>query len=134
MAPQLVGPALPVGIPLAGAAKQIEVETVAAIDPDDDLYVAPSDDTAVPLQQVIRESLSLDIPAAFLPGNKVFCVAADTMVVGDTGSLQGGSDSENIWGYSDNATDRLLCVTLWKLGNIFDARYALPLLPYTPVQ
>ncbi|KAJ7081732.1 hypothetical protein C8R44DRAFT_894960 [Mycena epipterygia] len=51
MAPQLVGPALPVGIPLVGAAEQIEVETVAAIDPDDDLYVALSDDTAILLQQ-----------------------------------------------------------------------------------
>jgi hypothetical protein len=67
------------------------MEAVTATDPNDDIYVSPSDDTAVPLQQVIRESLG-----ASLPGNEAFCVAADTIVRGDTGSLQGGGDTENI--------------------------------------
>ncbi|KAJ7746822.1 hypothetical protein DFH07DRAFT_962901 [Mycena maculata] len=67
MAPQVVRPALPVGIlqelntkvleideePVK-AAEEIEVEAAPQIiDPNDDLYVGPSDDTAVPLQHII---------------------------------------------------------------------------------
>ncbi|KAF8213984.1 hypothetical protein K438DRAFT_1750085 [Mycena galopus ATCC 62051] len=97
-----IGNVLKIDNELVQAAEQIEAEAVTATDSNNDLYIAPSDNTAVLLQHVIRESLSPDIPAASLPGNKTFCVAADTVVVGDTGSLQGGGDTENIWAYSDN--------------------------------
>ncbi|KAJ7785081.1 hypothetical protein DFH07DRAFT_948162 [Mycena maculata] len=121
MAPQVVGPAWPVSIPQelntkfnhlvleidkepVKAAEEIEAEAVTSIDPNDDLYVGPSDDTTVPLQHIIQESLGLDIPAASLPGNEAFCVVADKVVVGDVGDFEAGDDTENIWAYSDNGT------------------------------
>ncbi|KAJ7730223.1 hypothetical protein DFH07DRAFT_781666 [Mycena maculata] len=105
-----------------------EAEAVTSIDPNDDLYVGPSEDTAVPLQHIIQESLSLDIPAASLSGNEAFCVAADKVVrqrypvlrwLASVGQLAAGPS---------------LRVMPRKLGNIFGPRYALPLLPYTLVQ
>ncbi|KAJ7741184.1 hypothetical protein DFH07DRAFT_778183 [Mycena maculata] len=117
MAPQVVGPALPVSIPQelntkvleidkepVKVAEEIGAEAVTSIDPNDNLYVGPSDDTAVPLQHIIRESLGLDIPTASLPGNEAFCVAADKVVVGDVGDFEAGDDTKNIWACSDNGT------------------------------
>ncbi|KAJ7736548.1 hypothetical protein DFH07DRAFT_779621 [Mycena maculata] len=117
MAPQVVRPTLPVCIPQElntkvleideepmKAAEEIEAEAVTSIDPNNDLYVGLSDDTAVPLQHIIRESLSLNIPTASLSGNEAFCVAADKVVVGDVGDFKAGNDTENIWAYSDNGT------------------------------
>ncbi|KAJ7776581.1 hypothetical protein DFH07DRAFT_766776 [Mycena maculata] len=117
IAPQVVGPILPVSIPQelntkvleidkepVKVTEEIEAEAVTSIDPNDDLYVGPSDDTAIPLQHIIRESLGLDIPAASLPGNEAFCVAADKVVVGDVGDFEAGDDTKNIWAYSDNST------------------------------
>jgi hypothetical protein len=40
------------------------------------------------LEQIIQDSLGLDIPAAALPGTETFCVAVDKVVEGDTGMQQ----------------------------------------------
>ncbi|KAJ7455838.1 hypothetical protein FB451DRAFT_1184129 [Mycena latifolia] len=66
------------------------------------LLVEPADDTDVPLERVVKDSLGLDIPHSVLPGTEAFCVAADTVVEGNEGMLHSGGDPENIWAYSDN--------------------------------
>ncbi|KAJ6535083.1 hypothetical protein B0H19DRAFT_1271737 [Mycena capillaripes] len=111
VSPQPFGPALPVGIPhelntideeTLQLAAQIEGETVATIDPDDNLYVAPADDTAVPLWRIIRASAGLDLPAASLPQTETFCVTTAQVVENDTGSLQVSGVAEDVWAYHDN--------------------------------
>ncbi|KAJ6543652.1 hypothetical protein B0H10DRAFT_1940751 [Mycena sp. CBHHK59/15] len=105
-----IGNALQIDEEVLQVTMQIEAEAVAAIDPKDDLLVGPADDTDVPLQCIIKDSLGLDLPRAVLPRTETFCVLADAVVEGNGGMLQGGGDAENIWAYSDNGTP-------WRTGN-----------------
>ncbi|KAJ7262837.1 hypothetical protein C8J57DRAFT_1231450 [Mycena rebaudengoi] len=105
------------------------IAEAAAADEEDDDDEPFGDHTDVSLQQIVKESLGLDVAIVDLPGAK-FCVAADSVTSGDDGNLRGDrGDAENIWAYNDNglpwgaATWPALYVMFGKLGNILNTNY-----------
>jgi hypothetical protein len=93
----------------------IEAQAVATMD-DDDVFTADADDTDVPLDRVIQESLQLTISQADLPSTNDFCVQSDAVVTGENGTLRGAGDIENIWAYNDNGVP-------WSEGNLADLNF-----------
>jgi hypothetical protein len=83
------------------AGREEEARAVTSIPDETYVFVGLEDDSEVPLPEVVKDALGLDMPANQLPSSGGFCVDSTVVQAAENGSLRGCGEAENIWAYND---------------------------------